>query len=328
MPLRANVVAPGAMCRRVRPPEMCSTRSDKAAGIESVAGDNDRGPRREWERGVDQGLVAGDWRPLVDLLNNILERIYEDLVQFDPVCVSVTISSSGGGLSRLAFRGDDAGLSTQGVDEWLLGAQADLGGPIPDAVDTGLPIIVADLWGDARWPRLTKLEMTRRCPELRATWDRIRGKAVLPAAHDQHSMVALSCCLPGPADEHALEVLDRYKQLVESATAVAHAASIDGPEHMLGMLQGRSGIEQAKGAIIAVTGLNAHHAWRILRTASQHNNVKLRDIAMALIEYLGQAPVEQPAGLPVPELDPTAAPAARQLWKQLMTHAEGDQESI
>jgi hypothetical protein len=271
--------------------------------------------------GVDQGLVAGDWKPLVELLTNILDRIHEDLVGSDPVFVSVTISSSGG-LRRLAFRGDDAGLSSQGVDEWLLEAQNDVGGPIPDAVASGLPIVVADLWGDARWPGLTRSEMTRRCPGLDATWDRIRGKAVLPAGHDQHSMVALSCCLPGPADERTLQVLDRYKQLVESATAVAYAASTEGSEQVLRMLLGRSGIEQAKGAIIAVTGLDAHSAWQRLRRASQHSNVKLRDIATALIEYLGQAPVEHPAGLPAPELDPAAGPAARQLWQELMARPE------
>jgi hypothetical protein len=275
---------------------------------------------------VDQGLVAGDWQPLVELLNNILDRIYDDLVKSDPILVSVTISTSSG-LRRLAVRGDDAQPSPQAVDESLLEAQNDVGGPIPDAVATGLPIIVADLWGDARWPRLTRAEMTRRAPEFSTTWERIRGKVILPAGHDQHSMVALSCCLPGPADEQVLDVLDRYKQLVESATAVAHATSIEGSEQVLRMLLGRSGIEQAKGAIIAVTGLDAHRAWQILRAASQHNNVKLRDISTALIEYLGHAPVEHPAGLPTPTLDPAAAPAARQLWTQLRTHATDTEET-
>jgi hypothetical protein len=275
---------------------------------------------------VDQGLVAGDWQPLVELLSNILDRIYDDLSKSDPILVSVTISTSNG-LRRLAVRGDDAGPSPQTVDESLLEAQNDVGGPIPDAVATGLPVVVADLWSDARWPRLTRSEMDRRAPEFGATWDRIRGKVILPAGHDQHSMVALSCCLPGPADEQVLDVLDRYKQLVESATAVAHATSTEGSEQVLRMLLGRSGIEQAKGAIIAVTGLDAHRAWQLLRAASQHHNVKLRDIATALIEHLGQAPIEQPPGLPTPKLDPAAAPAARQLWKQLMTHAAVTKET-
>lgn len=156
---------------------------------------------------MDQGLVADDWPPLVELLNHILNRIQEDLASSDPVCVSVTISSPRG-LRRLAFHGDAASGSTQGVDEWLLEARTELGGPIPDAVASGVPIVVADLWGDDRWPGLTRLEMTRRCPELDATWERIRGKAVLPAGHDQHSMVALSCCVPGPADEHVVRNLD------------------------------------------------------------------------------------------------------------------------
>jgi hypothetical protein len=83
------------------------------------------------------------------------------------------------------------------------------------------------------------------------------------------------------------------------------------------MLQSRAIIEQAKGAIIATSGCHPHHAWRILRDASQCQNVKLRDIAIALVELLSNSPAEHPAGLPKPSIDPTAHDAAIQLWKTL-----------
>jgi hypothetical protein len=130
-------------------------------------------------------------------------------------------------------------------------------------------------------------------------------------------MVALSCSLTGPADERTLDVLARYRQLLESALAVAYAAGIDGSEQVLQMLQSRAVIEQAKGVIIAATGCAPHDAWRALRTASQHRNIKLRDVATALVELLSNAPAEHPEGLPIPDVKPTARDAAIELWKAL-----------
>ncbi|MGC7102853.1 ANTAR domain-containing protein [Amycolatopsis lurida] len=41
---------------------------------------------------------------------------------------------------------------------------------------------------------------------------------------------------------------------------------------------------------------DADEAWAVLRRASQDFNVKLRELALALVEHIGQAPAEQPVG--------------------------------
>jgi hypothetical protein len=205
----------------------------------------------------------------------------------------------------------------------LIEAQADqLGGPVPEAIATGLPIVVADLWSDPRWPELTRPGVSALLPELAGVWTRMQGMVVLPAGHLEQSTIVLACCLPKPADEDTLEVLGRYKQLVEAAIAVTHATASDGPEKVLRILTGRAVIEQAKGAIVAVTGTGASEAWRVLRGASQHNNIKLRDLAVALMEYVGGELAEQPVGLSIPAGDPRAGVVARELWRQLMTHPD------
>jgi hypothetical protein len=260
---------------------------------------------------VDQGLVSPDWAPLTRLLRTILVRIDAELGDPGAVCLSVSTASSKGVLP----------LVTVGEGAGLVEAQADqLGGPIVQAIATGLPIAVGDLWSDPRWPGLTRTAVTTLLPELAQAWARIQGMAILPAGHLEQSTIVLACCLPKPADEDTLEVLARYKQLVESAIAVTHATAADGPEKVLRILTGRAVIEQAKGAIIAATGAGASDAWRVLRETSQHNNVKLRDLAVALVEYLGREPAEQSVGLPIPAGDPRAEAVARNLWQQLTTH--------
>ncbi|GAA5147543.1 ANTAR domain-containing protein [Pseudonocardia eucalypti] len=259
---------------------------------------------------MDQGLVSPDWEPLKRLLRTILDRIRAGLGDPPPVSLSVSTTSRAGVL-RLITLGEGAGLVEAQTERF--------GGPIPDAIATGLPILVTDLWSDPRWPELTREAMTALLPDQAAAWTRIQGMVVLPTGHLEQSTIVVSACLPKPADEHTLVVLDRYKQLVEASIAVTIATVADGPDEVLRLLTSRAIIEQAKGAVVAATGTGSTQAWQVLRETSQNNNVKLRELAVALIEYLGDEPVEQPAGLPAPIRNAHADQVARAMWQQLST---------
>jgi hypothetical protein len=67
-------------------------------------------------------------------------------------------------------------------------------------------------------------------------------------------------------------------------TDAIDAASEEGVREALeGPAQARAVIEQAKGILIAVYGIDAEAAYHLLRWHSQHGNVKLRLIAQALV---------------------------------------------
>jgi hypothetical protein len=49
-------------------------------------------------------------------------------------------------------------------------------------------------------------------------------------------------------------------------------------------MESRAVIEQAKGVVMSATGADAEKAFDLLRTASQHRNVKLRDLAQQVVD--------------------------------------------
>ena len=96
------------------------------------------------------------------------------------------------------------------------------------------------------------------------------------------------------------------------------AGETERAEQMVQMVQYRRVIEQAKGLVMAATGSDAAAAFATLARASQHFNVRLRNLAVALVELVGGAPAEgpdDPAAVVVPgERDRSAA---ERMWAAL-----------
>ncbi len=129
----------------------------------------------------------------------------------------------------------------------------------------------------------------------------------------------------GPEPVAVALVLDRSPQAPDADSAEAAvpalaaavgvlrawAAETARAEQMVQMVQYRRVIEQAKGLVMAVTGGDAETAFATLARASQHFNVRLRNLAVALVELVGGAPAEgpdDPAAVVVPgERDRRAA---------------------
>lgn len=63
---------------------------------------------------------------------------------------------------------------------------------------------------------------------------------------------------------------------------------------MVNALVSRAAIEQAKGAIMTVRRCDADEAWAVLQRASQQFNIKLRELAVALVAHLGKPPPSNP----------------------------------
>ncbi len=58
-------------------------------------------------------------------------------------------------------------------------------------------------------------------------------------------------------------------------------------EHLQAALESRDLIGQAKGLLMSAHGISAEEAFAMLRSMSQHANVKLRDVAARIIEHEG-----------------------------------------
>jgi hypothetical protein len=111
-----------------------------------------------------------------------------------------------------------------------------------------------------------------------------------------------------------------YEQLVSAALITTAAENATAIADIITVLQSRGAIEQAKGALMGLVRCDAERAWRMLRRASQEFNVKLRELAVALVEHISGAPAEQPdTGTPITP-DERTREAARLMWAALSKH--------
>ncbi|MEV6644453.1 ANTAR domain-containing protein [Amycolatopsis sp. NPDC051371] len=256
-----------------------------------------------------QRLVTDERAPVTALLEELLERIAADVP--GAVGAAVSVHHHGKPLHVAAAHG----LASTFVAAQLEG----LGGPVPTAGRTGEPVVTADVFTDERWPWLTLCGLIERHPELAAGWARVRGVAALPAPWDAEDSLVLSVTLDRPATEETLEVLRRNERLTAMALVVAEAARPDRTEQMLDLLQSRAALEEAKGIVIALRRCDPDEAWETLRRASQQFNVKVRELAVALVELLAGAPAPQPGG----ERTIRPSPAARVAAERVVQAFEG-----
>lgn len=158
------------------------------------------------------------------------------------------------------------------------------------------PIVTDDLWHDPRWPHLTLESVSTQLPVgERADVALVRGVAAVPGVWDDDGIVVLSTYLDRAADQRTAAVLRRHEQLVASAITIADVATrtAEQADNVLDALTSRAVIEQAKGAVMALKRCDAEQAWTVLRITSQQFNVKIRELAFALVEHIGETRAEQ-----------------------------------
>jgi len=244
-----------------------------------------------------------------ELFNRILERVHQDLPE--AVALAVSVHTKHDGMTVLA---------TRGIGSGYLDAQAGgLGGPLAVAVDHQVPVVSLDLWSDDRWPDLT-LEAVQSRLAGHEDLAAVEGAMAVPGVWRADETVVLSCLLSVPANATTVTTLIGYEQLITAALVTSAAEGDTGIADMLAVLQSRGAIEQAKGAIMGCLGCDAESAWSTLRRASHESNVKLRVLAVALVEHIGGAPAEQPGSSAPIQPDERAQKAARLLWA-VLTHA-------
>lgn len=186
-------------------------------------------------------------------------------------------------------------------------------GPLVKSHHTERTTLSADLRSDDQFPALAGALSSTYLPDLSG---RI-GAVAMPGSWDEGGPSQFSLYLDRSPNERTVAVLDRIEPMVTHAMATVVFCERESmrADQMAKMVQYRRVIEQCKGAMMATVGCSAPKAFEVLDRASQHHNVKLRDLAVALAEHVGKAPAEHPDDVGH-VLAPSEASrvAAKELW--------------
>jgi GAF domain-containing protein len=158
----------------------------------------------------------------------------------------------------------------------LISLQLRLGeGPLAEPATDG-PLISRDLSRDARWPRLRTLMPPRATAAL---------AVALPSVH---AMIFAVAAESGAFDDVDRAVLQQFA--VQAGIALSRAVTVDQLEKAIATRQVIGG---AVGILMERHRITPDQAFERLVRASQHANVKLRDIATRLVET-GEEPALTP----------------------------------
>ena len=163
-------------------------------------------------------------------------------------------------------------------------------GPCLHAMRDGHVVRIQDTADKARWPEF----------ERRAASHGIRSCLALPLRSEGKRIGALNLYARDASAFGAAEA-QRAADFAENASGAltlairlaSHAALI---EQLRSSLASRTVIDQALGIVMAREQCTQARAFAILRSASQNSNVKLRDIASAIVTRVsGEPPQPSPA---------------------------------
>ncbi len=159
-------------------------------------------------------------------------------------------------------------------------------GPCVDAIAHGQPFYAEELGEDLRWPQFGPQAAARGMRSL---------LAVPLSTHGTLGALNLYSRYP-----RAFGVVDRAKGLILASLAgyaCSSAQSRENDEQRIDNLQAalrtREVIGQAQGILMERERISANQAFDVLRRASQHLNLKLREVAQTLVET-GERPQTGP----------------------------------
>ena len=161
-------------------------------------------------------------------------------------------------------------------------------GPCLHAMRDGHVVRIEDTAAKARWPEF----------ERRAASHGIRSCLALPLRSQGRRVGALNLYARHAAAFGAAEAR-RAADFAENASgaltlAIRLASHVALIEQLRSSLVSRTLIDQALGIVMARENCNQARAFAILRSASQNSNVKLRDIASAIITSVSGEPPQPP----------------------------------
>jgi GAF domain-containing protein len=244
-------------------------------------------------KAADHDVAADDLLTSVTELQNLLLET-EDVQEFLQGMVGLAARLVAGGLScGMTLTADGRPLTAACSDE--IASQVDEvqyvldEGPCPEALRERHGVRVHDTADEIRWPGFA----------AHAAAYGIRSCASLPLMVDGQLLGALNFYsrAPGAFGSAETERAENFARNASAALAVATrlAAYSALTDQLRASLATRAVIDQAMGVIMAKESCTQAEAFRILRTASQKRNLKLREIAGKIVSSVsGEQPQPPP----------------------------------
>jgi GAF domain-containing protein len=207
-----------------------------------------------------------------ETLQSVLQHVAYSAVRTIPACDAAGVSLAQAGNVTTAAVSDE--LVTR-VDQ----DQYDTGeGPCLDTLRTGEARRSPSLDAETRWPSFT--------PRARAKG--VKSCLSIPLVVGNHgtagalNLYATSGAFGEDDEDIGRSFATPASVAVANARAYAKAQAVIGQLHEA--LESRDVIGQAKGIIRVREGCTSDEAFERLRTMSQHRNIKLHDIARAIVD--------------------------------------------
>jgi len=206
------------------------------------------------------------------------EPLSETLLQVARIATSV-LGADMAGLTLLYPDGHArTAVSTSAEADQLDQAQYDSNrGPCLEAFRTKAPLRVDDTSTDRRWPEYAAVAVAHQ----------VRSSLSSPLIVAGDGIGALNLYSSNPRHFDDADAEDLAVYAAQAAVALANAqayweqASL--ADGLATAMESRATIEQAKGVIMATSGVSPDEAFDLLRRQSQTENRKLRDVANEIV---------------------------------------------
>jgi hypothetical protein len=160
-------------------------------------------------------------------------------------------------------------------------------GPCLTSIDIGQLVHVPDIALETRWPAWRAAARGNGYASAAAL-----PREVRPGVHIALNLYASH---PHAWDEAALAVADMYADEIARTVALCLRSTdqVEMNADLRAALVSRAVIDQAIGVVMAENRCTAEEAMAILRSASRHRKVKLREVASVIVEAITGSPPRQ-----------------------------------
>jgi|tagenome__1003787_1003787.scaffolds.fasta_scaffold20144536_1 transcriptional regulator with GAF, ATPase, and Fis domain len=223
-------------------------------------------------------------RELTALASVVLtnEDVHSTLQEICRIAVRAIPSADGVSLTALSEAGPRAVASS---DDWSLeldeSQYEEREGPCLDAARSGMVFRIRHMTNEPRWPSYMPRAVGMGARSMISVQMTSEGKTIGALNFYSRSVDAFSA-----EDVSVAQIIVSHASLASEVASNLHRHKDLAVQLRIAM-ESRAVIEQAKGIIIATRRCSPDDAFDVLRSQSQHENRKLRDVATELVRQAG-----------------------------------------